>query len=70
MIDLCRLIGFAFVELFRSHASLEAEILALPAAFLRNVSSRNSATACFSSPACSSRTVHLALRLEWRGQSG
>ena len=29
MIDLCRLIWFAFVGLFRSRASLEAEILAL-----------------------------------------
>ena len=29
MVDLCRLIWFAFVGLFRSRASLEAEILAL-----------------------------------------
>jgi hypothetical protein len=29
MIDLCRLIWFAFVGLFRSRASLEAELLAL-----------------------------------------
>ncbi len=29
MIDLCRLIWFAFVGLFRSRASLEAEILAV-----------------------------------------